>query len=167
PGPCGPAQSGVCLDLIRGLASEIPTLGVCLGHQAIAYALGGRVVESGAPVHGHSSLVLHNGGGLFEGLPNPLQVGRYHSLIVEADGLPPELEVTARTDDGVIMALRHRQWPLHAVQFHPESVLTIGGHQMLANFVKSAGCSPVVPTAGDLAQPDQGGDFYARPVAWP
>lgn len=167
PGPCGPAESGICLDVIRSLAPRNPTLGVCLGHQAIAFALGGNVIESGAPVHGHSSLVRHTGKGLFEGLPNPLQVGRYHSLIADSDSLPPELEVTARTEDGVIMALQHRDWPLAAVQFHPESVLTVGGHQLLANFLRTAGCSPCVPPAGDLPQDAAAADFYARPVAWP
>ncbi len=167
PGPCGPRESGICLDVIRRFAPQVPILGVCLGHQAIAYALGGQVVESGAPVHGHASLVTHNGTGLFEGLPNPLQVGRYHSLVADPGSLPPGLEVTARTPDGVIMALQHRDWPLYAVQFHPESVLTQSGHHLLANFLNAAGCQHLAYPAGDLPGIESDSDFYAQPVNWP
>jgi anthranilate synthase/aminodeoxychorismate synthase-like glutamine amidotransferase len=167
PGPCGPRESGVCLNIIAELARTIPTLGVCLGHQAIAFALGGQVVESQAPVHGRASLVVHSGTGLFAGLPNPLQVGRYHSLIAEAASLPAELEVTARTEDGLIMAVQHRDWPLSAVQFHPESVLTVGGHQLLANFLNGAGCATRLPAATDLPNSETALDFYSRPVGLP
>ncbi|QDT56493.1 Aminodeoxychorismate synthase component 2 [Caulifigura coniformis] len=167
PGPCGPRDSGVCLDVVAQLGPSIPILGVCLGHQAIAYALGGRVVESGQPVHGHSSLVRHTGEGLFAGLPSPLQVGRYHSLVAEPDSLPADLEVTARTEDGVVMAIRHRKWPLSAVQFHPESVLTVGGHTMLANFLTGAGCAVDICPPGDLPPGQSPPDFYALPVEWP
>jgi anthranilate synthase component II len=167
PGPCGPSETGVCLDLIAELGPTVPILGVCLGHQAIAHVLGGEVVESGRPVHGHACLVTHTGGGLFAGLPNPLQVGRYHSLVVSPEGLPPELEVTAQTDDGIVMALQHRSWPLHAVQFHPESVLTVGGHQLLANFLSECGCRVGPIPAGDLPADQDAADFYSRPVEFP
>jgi anthranilate synthase/aminodeoxychorismate synthase-like glutamine amidotransferase len=167
PGPCGPAESGVCLDLIAQLGPSIPILGVCLGHQAIAYAFGAKVVESGRPVHGHASLVTHTGRGLFAGLPNPLQVARYHSLVATPESLPADLEMTAWTEDGVVMALAHRTWPLQAVQFHPESVLTVGGHQLLANFLIAAGCR-VSPVPSVDLPPDRGAtDFYARPVEFP
>ena len=171
PGPCGPRESGVCLEVIAGLAKTIPTLGVCLGHQAIAFVLGGQVVESLLPVHGRASLITHTGDGLFAGLPNPLQVGRYHSLVVDPAALPPELEVTALTEDGVIMALKHREWPLAAVQFHPESILTVGGHRLLANFLAGAGCPVQMPIVFDLpndeATADFYADFYTRPVELP
>jgi anthranilate/para-aminobenzoate synthase component II len=125
------------------------------------------VVESGRPVHGHSSLVTHSGEGLFAGLPNPLQVGRYHSLVAAPDSLPPELEVTAWTEDGVVMGLRHRTWPLLAVQFHPESVLTVGGHRLLSNFLIGAGCEVGPCPPGDLPMDAPAADFYALPVDWP
>ncbi len=167
PGPCGPQESGVCLDVVRQLGATVPMLGVCLGHQAIAHALGGEVVESGAPVHGQASLVAHTAAGLFAGLPNPLQVGRYHSLVAEESTLPASLEVTARTADGVVMAFQHRDWPLSGVQFHPESVLTQGGHRLLANFLRQAGLEVLASPAGDLPGVETGTDFYARPVNWP
>jgi len=167
PGPCGPRDSGVCLDIVTQLGPSIPILGVCLGHQAIAYALGGRVVESGRPIHGHSSLITHTGEGLFSGLPNPLQVGRYHSLVAEPESLPADLEVTAWTDDGVVMAIRHREWPLSAVQFHPESVLTVGGHALLSNFLAAAGRRIDGSPPGDLPAGQSPPDFYALPVEWP
>jgi len=167
PGPCGPRDSGVCLDVIGGLGPTTPILGVCLGHQAIAYALGGHVIESGSPVHGHSSLVTHTGTGLFANLPTPLQVGRYHSLVADPQALPDDLEVTAWTDDGVVMALQHRTWPLSAVQFHPESVLTVGGHLLLSNFLKAAGCQVHGTPPGDLPPGQAATDFYSQPVAWP
>lgn len=167
PGPCGPRESGVCLDVISRLGPTVPILGVCLGHQAIAFALGGQVFPSKAPVHGQASLIDHSGTGLFAGLPQPLQVGRYHSLVADEGSLPADLEVTARTVDGVIMALQHRTWPLFAVQFHPESVLTIGGHRLLANFLNAAGCATQVPLTSDLPVPETATDFYARSVDLP
>ncbi|OAI53526.1 anthranilate synthase [Planctomyces sp. SCGC AG-212-M04] len=167
PGPCGPRESGVCLDLIAQLGPTIPILGVCLGHQAIAHVLGADVVESGRPVHGHASLVTHTGRGIFAGLPNPLQVARYHSLVATPDSLPPDLEITAQTEDGVVMALEHHTWPLQAVQFHPESVLTVGGHRLLANFLTAAGCRVAPLPAGDLPPDQDATDFYARPVEFP
>jgi anthranilate synthase/aminodeoxychorismate synthase-like glutamine amidotransferase len=120
----------------------VPLLGVCLGHQTIAAALGGKVVRSAQPVHGRSSLIYHRGAGLFQGLPSPLRVGRYHSLVVDPAALPDELEVTAQTDDQTVMALAHRVFPVFGVQFHPESILTEGGFLLLANFLRLAGLEP-------------------------
>ena len=139
PGPGDPDQSGVCLDVLRDLSPGIPTLGVCLGHQAIAQVHGGRVVRASQQMHGKTSPVLHNGEGVFAGLPQPLTATRYHSLIAERSSLPDCLEVTAWLEDGTIMGLRHREHRhLQGVQFHPESVLTDSGHQLLANFLKEA-----------------------------
>ena len=138
PGPCDPSKAGICLDVVRQLGSRIPILGVCLGHQAIAEAYGGRVVRD-VPRHGHTSEVLHDGVGVFEDVPSPFPAARYHSLLVSRDGLPAELEVTARTRDGKIMGLRHRVHPVVGLQFHPESVLTKHGHRLLANFLRSVG----------------------------
>lgn len=139
PGPCAPAQAGCSLQIVRELHREVPILGVCLGHQAIAEALGGRIVRAAVPMHGRQSPVWHDGQGLFAGLPQPLAVGRYHSLVVEPQTLPPELEVSAWTDDRVIMALRHRQYPVFGVQFHPESILTECGYPLLAAFLRIIG----------------------------
>ena len=139
PGPGDPDQSGVCLDILQHLSPSIPTLGVCLGHQAIAQVYGGRVVRAQEQMHGKTSPVLHNGDGVFAGLPQPLTATRYHSLIAERDSLPECLEVTAWLEDGTIMGLRHRSHHhLQGVQFHPESVLTEQGHQLLANFLREA-----------------------------
>jgi anthranilate synthase/aminodeoxychorismate synthase-like glutamine amidotransferase len=138
PGPCTPREAGCSLEVVRKLAGEVPMLGVCLGHQAIGEALGGRIVRAPQPMHGRTSLVHHNESGLFAGLPNPLSVCRYHSLVVEESSLPAALEVTARTAEGVVMALAHRQWPLWGVQFHPEAILTEGGFAILANFLRLA-----------------------------
>jgi len=142
PGPCTPQQAGCSLDVVRDLAGEIPILGVCLGHQAIGEALGGKVVRATHPMHGRTSLIEHQRSGLFAGLPSPLTVGRYHSLVIDPLSLPKELEVTATTRNGTIMAVAHRQWPLWGVQFHPESILTEGGYPLLANFLRSAGIEP-------------------------
>ncbi|KZR80246.1 Aminodeoxychorismate synthase component 2 [Prochlorococcus marinus str. MIT 1342] len=137
PGPGNPDQSGVCLKVLTELAPTIPTLGVCLGHQALAQAYGGKVVQADELMHGKTSPVLHNGEGLFKGLPLPLTATRYHSLIAERESLPDCLEVTAWLEDGTIMGLRHRTHPhLQGVQFHPESVLTEAGHQLLTNFLR-------------------------------
>ena len=139
PGPGDPDQSGVCLEVLRELSPTIPTLGVCLGHQSIAQVFGGRVVRAKELMHGKTSPVLHEGQGVFAGLPNPLTATRYHSLIAERDSLPDCLEITAWLEDGTIMGLRHRDHPhLQGVQFHPESVLTQNGHQLLANFLREA-----------------------------
>jgi anthranilate synthase/aminodeoxychorismate synthase-like glutamine amidotransferase len=138
PGPCTPQEAGCSLELVRELQGEVPILGVCLGHQAIGAALGGNVVRAPHPMHGRTSEITHDGRGLFAGLPNPLTVCRYHSLIVEKASLPRDLQVTARTPDGVIMALAHRHLPLWGVQFHPEAILTEGGFMILANFLRLA-----------------------------
>jgi para-aminobenzoate synthetase component 2 len=139
PGPGDPDQSGVCLEVLRELSPTVPTLGVCLGHQSIAQVFGGRVVRAKELMHGKTSPVLHEGQGVFAGLPNPLTATRYHSLIAERDSLPDCLEITAWLEDGTIMGLRHRHHPhLQGVQFHPESVLTQNGHQLLANFLREA-----------------------------
>jgi anthranilate synthase component II len=141
PGPCAPHQAGVSVPLIQRWGSSIPTLGVCLGHQAVGEAYGGHVVRASRVMHGKVSTVAHDGTGLFDGLPSPLPVMRYHSLIVERDSLPPELEVIAvATDDPTeIHAVRHRTHPVWGVQFHPESILTTGGKAILRNFLALAG----------------------------
>jgi para-aminobenzoate synthetase component 2 len=139
PGPGDPDQSGVCLEVLRELSPSIPTLGVCLGHQSIAQVYGGKVVRAGELMHGKTSPVLHEGQGVFAGLPSPLTATRYHSLIAERESLPDCLEITAWLEDGTIMGLRHRDHPhLQGVQFHPESVLTQSGHQLLSNFLAQA-----------------------------
>jgi len=137
PGPCGPDQAGCSLDVVRKLGAAIPVLGVCLGHQVIAQAFGATVRRARQARHGKASPVTHDGTGLFEGLPNPLLAGRYHSLSVDLDVKGP-LRVTARADDGEIMGLAHQSLPLYGVQFHPESVLTPSGHDLLENFMRLA-----------------------------
>ena len=136
PGPCTPREAGISNEVIRRLASKLPILGVCLGHQCIAHALGGRVVRGPRVMHGKTSPVRHDGTGLFAGLPNPLEAMRYHSLAVDETTLPAELEVTARTPEGEVMGLRHRSWPLEGVQFHPESYRTESGAALLENFLR-------------------------------
>jgi anthranilate synthase/aminodeoxychorismate synthase-like glutamine amidotransferase len=140
PGPCTPTEAGCSVEIVKQLHRELPILGVCLGHQAIGKALGGRIVRALEPVHGRSSLVRHGGTGIFAGVANPATACRYHSLVVERATLPPELVVTATLDDGTIMAIEHRVLPVFGVQFHPESVLTGDGYRLLANFLKLAGC---------------------------
>jgi anthranilate synthase/aminodeoxychorismate synthase-like glutamine amidotransferase len=138
PGPCTPNEAGICLDLIRATAGKVPLLGVCLGHQAIGQAFGGAVVRAPSPMHGKVSAITHGGSDVFEGLPSPFQATRYHSLIVERSTLPGELEPTAFTEDGIIMGLRHRTLPIFGVQFHPESIASEYGHEILANFLAIA-----------------------------
>ena len=139
PGPGDPDQSGVCLDVLRELGPRVPILGVCLGHQCLAQVFGGKVVRAAELMHGKTSPVHHSGQGVFAGLPEPLTATRYHSLIAERESLPDCLEITAWLDDGTIMGLRHRDYPhLQGVQFHPESVLTQSGHELLANFLREA-----------------------------
>lgn len=138
PGPCTPREAGVSSDLIRALGPRIPTLGVCLGHQCVGEVFGGRVIRAPEPVHGKTSLIQHRGWGLLAGLPQPFAAIRYHSLIVERATLPAELEITAETADGLIMGLRHRAYPIHGVQFHPESIMTAPGKDLLRNFLMDA-----------------------------
>ncbi len=135
PGPCTPAEAGISVAAIRALGATTPILGVCLGHQAIGAAFGGKVVRSRYPMHGKTSLITHDRTGVLRGLPTPFAATRYHSLVVERASLPAELLVQATSPDGEIMALRHRTFPVHGVQFHPESILTEGGHQLLRNFL--------------------------------
>jgi anthranilate synthase/aminodeoxychorismate synthase-like glutamine amidotransferase len=142
PGPCTPNEAGVSVELIRALGARLPILGVCLGHQCIGQAYGGRVVRAYRPMHGRTSLVRHIGRGVFEGLPNPLQATRYHSLVVSPDGLPEALVPTAYSEEGEIMALRHREHPVIGLQFHPEAVLTEHGHDLLRNFLALEGSGP-------------------------
>ena len=137
PGPCTPNEAGISLEAIRELSADMPVLGVCLGHQAIGQAFGGRVVRAKAPVHGRTSMVRHDEKGLFRGLPNPLEAGRYHSLIVERRSLPKDLIATAWTTRGEIMALRHRTLPVYGLQFHPESILTPHGLELLRAFLET------------------------------
>jgi anthranilate synthase component 2 len=137
PGPGRPEDAGVSIEAIRRFASRIPMLGVCLGHQAMGAAFGGRVVRAARLMHGKSSTIEHDGRGIFAGLEGDFDAARYHSLIVADEGWPEALEVAARTaEDHTVMALRHRQWPMHGVQFHPESVLTVEGRRMLRNFLE-------------------------------
>ena len=135
PGPCTPNEAGVSLEVIRRFAGRTPILGVCLGHQAIGQAFGGKVVHARQLMHGKTSLIHHEGKGVFAGLPSPYEATRYHSLAIERESCPKELEVTAWTDDGEIMGLRHRTLPVEGVQFHPESILTQHGHALLKNFI--------------------------------
>jgi len=141
PGPCTPSEAGVCVPAIRELSGAVPILGVCLGHQAIGQAFGGRVVRAKRVMHGKTSPIQHDGSGLFSGVRAPLEGGRYHSLVVERDSLPPILRVTASSqDDEEIMAIAHREHPTVGVQFHPESVLTPDGKRLLANFLEGRRC---------------------------
>jgi anthranilate synthase component II len=139
PGPCTPDRAGCSLELVRKLHAELPILGICLGHQTIAEALGGRVVPAHEPIHGRASPVFHNGCGVFEGLPNPIVAGRYHSLVIDPATMPDCLEITARTEDGTIMAIQHKSLPVVGLQFHPESILTDCGYALLAGFLRLAG----------------------------
>lgn len=136
PGPCTPAEAGISSALIERLGRRVPTLGVCLGHQCIGAVFGGRVVRAPEPVHGKVAAIHHHSAGVLAGLPQPFSATRYHSLIVERATLPPVLEVTAETSDGLIMALRHREYPIEGVQFHPESILTTAGKDLLRNFLR-------------------------------
>ncbi|MGB7980813.1 MAG: aminodeoxychorismate/anthranilate synthase component II [Candidatus Nanopelagicales bacterium] len=161
PGPGDPHDAGVCMDMVSACAGRIPLFGVCLGHQAIGAVFGGVVSRAPELLHGKTSMVQHTGAGVLAGLPNPFRATRYHSLAVEHESVPDELEVTGWTDSGVVMALRHREVDIEGVQFHPESVLTEGGHLMLANWLvrcgdadavaRAAGLSPVVAGSGPPA----------------
>jgi anthranilate synthase component II len=142
PGPCTPNEAGICLELIARAGPTIPVLGVCLGHQAIGQVYGGKVIRAPAPMHGKLSTIRCEGQGIFAGVPSRFEVTRYHSLIVERASLPDCLAVTAETDDGIIMGLQHRTHPVHGVQFHPESIASEHGHDLLANFLEMARFSP-------------------------
>ena len=148
PGPCTPNQSGVCLELVERYAAARPMLGVCLGHQGICQALGGRIVHAQTLMHGKVSPIHHDGSGVFAGLANPFPATRYHSLAVAPDSVPDCLVVNGWTGDGEVMGVRHRDYPVHGVQFHPESIATECGHELLANFLRCAGYEPLPVGAG-------------------
>jgi anthranilate synthase/aminodeoxychorismate synthase-like glutamine amidotransferase len=145
PGPCGPDSTGAAAEIVREFADDVPLLGVCLGHQIIAQAFGGRIVRAPRPMHGQTSQITHEGTRLFAKLPSPLAVCRYHSLVVGSASLPSQLRPTAWTEDGLVMAFEHTSRPVFGVQFHPEAILTERGYELLANFLESAGIAP----AGD------------------
>jgi anthranilate synthase/aminodeoxychorismate synthase-like glutamine amidotransferase len=150
PGPCTPREAGNSLEVVRELASEIPMLGVCLGHQVIGEAFSARVVRAASPMHGQASQITHDGTGVFAGVRRPLEVGRYHSLVIAPESMPAELIPTAWTNDGVLMAFQHIRYPVFGVQFHPESILTECGYDLLANFLEVAGisrCGAPAPSA--------------------
>jgi len=136
PGPCSPKEAGISVDTIKEFADKLPILGVCLGHQSIGYAFGGAIVHAQKPMHGKLSAVHHINTGVFAGLPNPFTATRYHSLVIRRETLPACLEITAWTDDGEIMGVRHREFPIQGVQFHPESIMTEHGHALLNNFLQ-------------------------------
>lgn len=139
PGPCDPDKAGICLELVERAAGKIPIFGVCLGHQTIGQVFGGKVIRAPLCMHGKMSRISHDGKGVFEGLPQDFEATRYHSLTLDPDQIPDCLEVTARADDGVIMGIRHKDMPIYGVQFHPESIASEHGHDILANFMKLAG----------------------------
>ena len=136
PGPCTPNEAGISVAAIGRFAGQVPVLGVCLGHQSIGQAFGGRIAHAGTLMHGKTSMIHHDGRGVFRDLPEPFQATRYHSLVIAPDSVPDCLEVTARTDDGEIMGVRHRELPVTGVQFHPESIETTCGHRLLENFLR-------------------------------
>jgi para-aminobenzoate synthetase component 2 len=136
PGPCTPLEAGISNDVIRYFRGRIPILGVCLGHQCIGYVYGGRIKRAALPMHGKESMVYHDGETVFQGIPSPITAGRYHSLIIEAETMPTTLEITAKTEDGVVMGVRNRRDMVEGVQFHPESIMTPEGHNILSNFLK-------------------------------
>ncbi|MBM3506295.1 MAG: aminodeoxychorismate/anthranilate synthase component II [Alphaproteobacteria bacterium] len=139
PGPCDPDRAGICIDLVRKAAGRVPVLGVCLGHQTIGQVFGGHVIRAPVAMHGKLSRIRHQGGGVFAGLKKNFEATRYHSLIVERSTLPAELEITAETNDGLIMGLAHKKHAIHGVQFHPESIASEQGHKLLGNFLRLAG----------------------------
>jgi anthranilate synthase/aminodeoxychorismate synthase-like glutamine amidotransferase len=152
PGPCSPSEAGISTDVVRRLGATIPILGVCLGHQCIGAAYGGEIVRAGQPMHGKTSMIHHRGDGIFRGLPAPFRATRYHSLVIAPASVPDELEVTATSEDGEIMAVQHRRHPVHGVQFHPESVLTEHGYRLVDHFLHGVPASPrAVPLAADGA----------------
>ncbi len=138
PGPCTPMEAGISNGVIRHFAGKIPVLGVCLGHQCIGYVYGGQIVGATVPTHGKHSLIYHDGRTVYKGLPNPFEAGRYHSLIIKEGSLPAELELTAKTSNGIIMGVRHKEYVVEGVQFHPESIMTDVGHDVLMNFLNNS-----------------------------
>jgi anthranilate synthase/aminodeoxychorismate synthase-like glutamine amidotransferase len=149
PGPCSPAEAGVSIDLIRRFGAQVPILGVCLGHQAVGAAYGGQIVRATRPMHGKTSRIAHDGSGVFAGLPSPLVATRYHSLVIAPESVPAWLKVSAVSDDGEIMGVRHATHPVHGVQFHPESVLTSHGYWMLSRFIFPDRAVAALPVAAD------------------
>lgn len=142
PGPCSPDEAGICCELVQKAAGKVPVLGVCLGHQAIGQVFGADVVRAPVPMHGKINAMHHDGSGVFAGLPNPVNMVRYHSLTLAPDTIPDSLVVNARTEDGVVMGVRHKEYPIHGVQFHPESIASEAGCDLLANFLKLANVVP-------------------------
>ena len=167
PGPCSPAEAGISTDLVRRVGRIIPVLGVCLGHQCIGAAYGGEIVRAGRPMHGKTSRIHHRGTDLFSGLPNPFLASRYHSLVISPASVPRELEVTATSEDGEIMAVKHTTHPVYGVQFHPESVLTEHGYRMLDHFLHGVPSTPrALPPAADhalVARPRESASLAADP----
>ncbi len=172
PGPCTPREAGACESLIQDHHRAIPILGICLGHQCIASALGGKIVRSSLPVHGRTSEVFHNGTGLFADVPSPFKATRYHSLVLDESTLPEELQVVASTADGIPMAVQHQSHPLFGLQFHPESILTECGFLLLANFLRHAGIEvtsipkPELSDVETAAQPDEWSSPAERTLHW-
>lgn len=169
PGPCTPREAGCSLDVVRQLGDRLPMLGVCLGHQTIAAALGATIVRAPEPVHGRTSMIEHDQRGIFAGLSNPLEVCRYHSLVVDEQTLPAELEVSSRTEDGVVMSVRHTERPLVGLQFHPEAILTDSGYPLLVAFLRLAGIdAPDEPPAVEIEPtvPPVAPVFPDRPVTF-
>ena len=152
PGPKSPDEAGCSMEVVRRMSEQTPILGVCLGHQAIGQAFGGRIVRGHAPMHGKSCMIEHDGSPLFDKIPTRFRVGRYHSLVIEPASLPNSIRATAWADDGTIMAIQHRMYPIYGVQFHPESILTAAGYQVLANFLALAGLKHNESPSEDLLQ---------------
>lgn len=152
PGPCSPDEAGISLDIVRTFAQSIPILGVCLGHQAIVQAMGGKIIRAWQPMHGRASEITHSGSPLFKEVADTFSVGRYHSLVAESNSLPDQLKVTSRTSDGVVMSVQHESLPVVGVQFHPESILTEHGHQILKNFLAIAGVTTIESDLNGLCE---------------
>ncbi len=139
PGPCTPMEAGISNDIIKSFSGRIPILGVCLGHQCIGHVFGALIVRAGVPMHGKGSQIFHDGKTIYQGLPNPFEAGRYHSLVIKPESVPPVLEISSKTRDGEIMGVRHKEFRVEGVQFHPESIMTPVGHQMLRSFLSNTG----------------------------